>query len=400
MRRLLAGLTAAAVLIAAATALSAGGVKPPSRVRAKAGVERVTLTWKASPSKHVAGYRVYRRRASSSRWPKKPLASTKSAARRYVDRGLTGGIAYAYRVRAFTKTRKSRFSKTVKATATAAPVTPPVVTPPVVPPVVPPPAGPCGSTSTPPAAYDHVVWIVMENKSYDAIIGSANAPYTNKLADQCAKATNFVAETHPSLPNYIAMTSGSPQGIADDASPVVHPLDVPSIFSQLGTGWRSPQESMPSNCFLGNSGQYAVKHNPAAYYTNIRSDCNKFDVPLGDTPDISARFTFVTPNLCNDTHDCSVATGDTWLQTFLGKVFASSEYQAGRTAVFLTWDEDDGSASNHIATVVAAPSIAPGTAPAARFDHYSMLRTTEEMLGLGFIGNAATATSMRSAFNL
>jgi hypothetical protein len=81
-------------------------------------------------------------------------------------------------------------------------------------------------------------------------------------------------------------------------------------------------------------------------------------------------------------------------------VFASAEYQAGKTAVFLTWDEDDSSHSNHIATLVAAPSVAPGTAPTATFNHYSMLHTTEEMLGLGFVGSAASATSMRSAFGV
>jgi phosphatidylinositol-3-phosphatase len=109
----------------------------------------------------------------------------------------------------------------------------------------------------------------------------------------------------------------------------------------------------------------------------------------------------VTPNLCNDTHDCSVQTGDSWLQGFLPKVFSSAQYQAGKTAVFLTWDENDGSAGNHIATLVMAPSVVPGTISSTAFTHYSMLRSTEELLGLGsFLGNAATATSMRPAFNL
>ncbi len=309
-----------------------------------------------------------------------------AAARSYVDTGLTAGRSYSYRLTAFDATRESKPSNTVKATPTASPP--------------PPPASPCGKTATPPAVYDHVVWIVMENRAYDAIIGSSSAPYENQLAAQCASAPNFFAETHPSLPNYIAMTAGSTHGVADNNNPSSHPLNVPNIFAQVGSGWRALQESMPSNCYQSSTGLYAVRHNPAAYYTNIRTDCGFLDVPLGDPPDVSARFTFVTPNLCNDTHDCSVATGDNWLRTFLGKVFASAEYQAGGTAVFLTWDEDDSSHSNHIATVVAAPSIAPGTAPTARFDHYSMLRTTEEMLGLGFIGNAATATSMRAAFNL
>jgi hypothetical protein len=247
-----------------------------------------------------------------------------------------------------------------------------------------------------------VVWIVMENHSYSQVIGSPSAPYENALAAQCGLATNYVAITHPSLPNYIAMTSGETQGVTDDSGPSSHPLNVPSIFSQLGTGgWRSLQESMPSNCYLSSSGQYAVRHNPAAYYTNIRSDCQTYDVPLGATPDISAPFTFVTPNLCNDTHDCPVTTGDDWLKTFIPKLTSSPEYQAGSTAIFLTWDEDDFTDVNQIATIVIAPSTVPGTRSATRFHHYSLLRTTEEMLGLTtYLGAAAGVTSMRSAFNL
>jgi len=262
--------------------------------------------------------------------------------------------------------------------------------------------GPCGTAKSPPSRYDHVVWVVMENHAYSQIIGSADAPYVNKLGAHCGLAANFKAVAHPSLPNYIAMTSGGTQGIKNDLGPSAHKLDVPSIFSQAGTGgWRSLEESMPSNCELRNPGKYAVRHNPAAYYTNIRADCGKQDVPLRSTPDLSARFTFVTPNLCNDTHACSVKTGDTWLQGFLPKVFSSKEYKAGRTAVFLTWDEDDDSSGNHIATVVAAPSVRRGTKSSTAFTHYSLLRTTEKLLGLRpLLGKAAAATSMRSAYNL
>jgi phosphatidylinositol-3-phosphatase len=261
------------------------------------------------------------------------------------------------------------------------------------------PVRPCGRAAAPPDRYDHVIWVVMENKGQTAIIKSASAPYVNQLAAQCGSAANFFAEGHPSLPNYIAMTSGSTQGIADDNPPSSHRLKVPSIFSQLGRGWRALQESMPSSCTRTNSGEYAVRHNPATYYTNVAARCAAQDVPLTNRPDLSARFTFVTPNLCHDTHDCSVATGDRWLRSFLGQVFASAEYRAGKTAVFLTWDEADGS-SNQIATIVAAPSVRPGTAASPRFDHYSMLRTTEEMLGLGLLGRAASATSMRAAFRI
>lgn len=240
----------------------------------------------------------------------------------------------------------------------------------------------------------------MENKSYGSIIGSGDAPYINSLAAKCGLATGYSAISHPSLPNYIAMTSGSTQGITDDADPSSHPLGAASIFSQLGPGWKALEESMPSNCAQTSSGTYAVRHNPAAYFTNIRTACTSQDIPLGSSPDISGRFTFVTPNLCNDMHDCSVATGDGWLSSFIPTILNSPTYAAGQTAVFVTWDEDDGSASNHVATIVVAPSVPSGTTSATSFSHYSLLRTTEEMLGQSLLGNASTATSMRSAFHL
>jgi phosphatidylinositol-3-phosphatase len=376
-----------AILLTAVTGASARPLlKPPTNLTAAAGDQKVTLSWTASSSRNVGGYRVYRENADGT-WPSTALATTAASTTSYTDSGLANGTTYTYRVTAIDTSsppNESAPSNTASATPAAAA------------------SGPCGTAAAPPAGYDHVVWVVMENHSYSQIIGSPSAPYINQLAGQCGSASNFTAESHPSLPNYIAMTSGSTQGITDDNPPALHPLSVASIFSQAGTGgWRSLEESMPSNCDLTDSGQYAVRHNPATYYTNIRTDCATQDVPLGATPDLSARFTFVTPNLCDDMHDCTVQTGDTWLQGFLPKVFSSAEYQAGRTAVFLTWDEDDGKSGNHIATLVIAPSVAPGTTSSTAFTHYSMLRTTEELLGLSpFLGNAATATSMRSAFNL
>jgi hypothetical protein len=255
----------------------------------------------------------------------------------------------------------------------------------------------------PPPRYDHIVWIVMENHSYDQIVGSSDAPYINQLIAQYGLATDFHAESHPSLPNYLAMTCGSTQGISDDDPPADHPLNVPSIFSLLpGGGSRSLEESMPSDCAKVDSGEYAVRHNPQAYYTNLGDDCANYNVPLGDTPDLSARFTFVTPNLINDMHDGTVTDGDVWLSTFVPQVLASPEYTAGRAALFITWDEDDDLlGDNHIPTLVIAPSVAPGTQVTARLDHYALLRATQEMLGVTpLLGNAATAAVMRTPFNL
>jgi hypothetical protein len=265
--------------------------------------------------------------------------------------------------------------------------------------------GPCRTTSKAPARYKHVVWIVMENKSYSDVIGSPTAPYINRLAKACGVATNFYAESSPSLPNYIAMTSGSTQGITDDEGPSAHRLRVPSIFSQLEGDWRALQESMPARCAHSDSGVYAVRHNPAVYYTNISRQCVNRDIPLSYPLNLSARFTFVTPNICNDMHACPTAAdrttqirkGDTWLSRFLPKIFASRQYRSGSTAVFLTWDEDHG---GHIPTLVIAPSTSPGTTSNTKFNHYSLLRTTEQMLGIKtYLGSASSARSMRSAFH-
>jgi phosphatidylinositol-3-phosphatase len=278
-------------------------------------------------------------------------------------------------------------------------------------------SGPCGTGATAPATYDHVIWIFMENKGYTQIIGNTSAaPYENQLAGQCGLATNYHAVTHPSLPNYIAATSGDYWGIADDNPPSSHPLSVPSIYSQVkaaGKTWRDYEESAPGNCPLASSGTYAVKHDPAPYYTGIRSDCANWDVPMGSTTsgaflqDLNAgtlpAFSFVTPNLCNDTHDCSIATGDAWLQSWIPKILASSAYKAGKMALFLTWDEDDGSQSNRVVTIVVSPTTPAGTQSATSFTHYSLLKTTEQMLGIAtYLGHAADAgtASMRSDFHL
>jgi len=278
-----------------------------------------------------------------------------------------------------------------------------------------PSGGPCGSAASAPATYKHVVWIWMENHSYSQIIGSSSAPYENQLAAQCGLATNYMAVTHPSLPNYIAATSGDYWGIADDNPPSSHPLSVPSIYSQVkaaGMTWRDYEESAPGNCPLTSSGTYAVKHDPAPYYTGVRADCASWDVPLGSASagnlvdDLSAgtlpSYSFITPNLCNDMHDCSVQTGDGWLGQIVPKILAGPNYRSGDTAVIITFDEGTSS-SNQVMTLVIAPSVPAGARSATAFSHYSLLKTTEQMLGItSFIAHAGDAgtNSMRAAFGL
>jgi len=288
----------------------------------------------------------------------------------------------------------------------------------------------CGSLSSGPATYAHVIWIWMENHSYNQIIGPAgstaesNSPYVNDtLAPACGVATNYHNVTHPSLPNYLAATSGSTQGLAKDCSPTKCSNPGPSLFGQLKS-WRGYDESMPSNCYTGNTSLYAARHNPAVYYTALGAACKVSDVQLGTMTSGSfgqdlakntlPSFSFVTPNLCNDTHGCAIHVGDTWLSQWVPKITSSPAYQSGNTVLFVTWDEGSGGTSGEscsknssdkscqVATLVVSPYTAVGTKSSTAFDHYSLLRTTEELLGVPRLGHAADATtaSMRSAFHL
>jgi hypothetical protein len=256
---------------------------------------------------------------------------------------------------------------------------------------------PCGDVAT--ATYTHVVWIMLENEGY-SVVGSPSAPYFNELGDRCALATNYYAISHPSLPNYIALTSGSPQGITDDGEPSTHRLTVPSIFSQLSSNWRTLVESMPSVCDNVTSGLYAARHNPAVYYTGIKANCRHDDVPMNYPLNLSAEFTIIVPNVCDDMHSCPVSTGDAWLKRVVPLIVKSPQYQSRSLVLFITFDENDLMASNKVPTLVIAPTTPRGTRVAIRFNHYSLLRTTEALLHLKFLGEAKSAASMVAPFHL
>ncbi|MDX6628819.1 MAG: phosphatidylinositol-3-phosphatase [Gaiellales bacterium] len=294
-------------------------------------------------------------------------------------------------------------------------------------------ASTCGREHRARARYAHVIWIWLENHSFDSVIGSRAAPFTNRLAESCGLATNYHNVTHPSLPNYIAATSGGTQGITSDCQPQECSRDVPSVFGQVaaaGMTWASYQESMPGTCDLDEGsgsrpdGDYAPRHDPAVYFLPLRPDCHRRVVPLGLPAsgalahalesDALPAFSFVTPNLCNDTHDCPVASGDAWLARWLPRIVASPAYRTGGTVIFVTWDEGEGGSSGdcslntsdvgcHVATLVVSPSTPRGTRSGELYNHYSLLKTTEQLLGIGrYLGHAndTGTNSMRPAFRL
>ncbi|HVA69803.1 MAG TPA: alkaline phosphatase family protein [Acidimicrobiales bacterium] len=260
-----------------------------------------------------------------------------------------------------------------------------------------PASSPCGGKATP--HYDHVVWIMLENVGY-SVTESTSAPYLRSLAAACGLATQDYAVAHPSLPNYVALTSGSTQGITDDGEPSAHPLRVPSIFSELSGNWTALVESMPSKCDEVTSGEYAARHNPAVYYRGLTATCLQHDVPLSYPLNLSKAFTYIVPNVCNDMHSCPVATGDQWLRRIVPLIVASSQYQSRSLALFITFDENDAQSSNRVPTWVIAPSVPRGVRVSVRYSHYSLLRTSESLLHVPLLGNARDAPSMLGPFHL
>ncbi len=253
----------------------------------------------------------------------------------------------------------------------------------------------------------------MENEETTSIIGNASAPYINSLARNYGLAASYYAVSHPSLPNYLALTAGSTFGIASDCTGCY--ISATNIADQVeagGRSWKAYMESMPSSCFIGDSYPYMQKHNPFIYYDDIRTNaarCSSHVVPLTQlSTDLSAgtapNFAWITPNMCNDMHDCSIATGDGWLSNFVPSILASSAFQNGGV-LFLTWDEGSSSAGccgnawgGQVASVVIAPNSIVGLRSLTTETHYSLLRTIEDAWGLASLGEAGNATAMREYF--
>ena len=311
----------------------------------------------------------------------------------------------------------------------------------------------CGAMDgTHPATVAHVMFILFENKAYGKIVGSPAAPYLNQtLIPGCGLAANYHSYSHPSTPNYLALTSGTVQGkaVSADCTPAGCPQSQDSIFSQLGTAgqdWREYAEAMPRRCrprnydntgYLnadGSTGEfYYVRHAPPPYYTSapVPAECSSWDVPLGTSSsgafldalspggDGLPAFSFVTPGGCDDMHDCSTTVGDDWLSEWIPLIQQSAAYQSGQLVVFITWDEGagpdkangetcwdpahaDSSAfpSCHVATIVMSPHTTPGTVSSDYFNHLSLLGTAEDLLSLPRLPGAQGYAGLQSAFGL
>ena len=246
--------------------------------------------------------------------------------------------------------------------------------------------------------FDHVVVVVEENHSYGQVIGNSAAPYINSLASGGALFTRSFAITHPSEPNYLALFSGSTHGLLSDSCP--HSYTTQNLGSQLigaGLSFRGYSESMPSDGYTGcSNGSYARKHNPWVNFAgNVPAADNltlsSFPTSYSSLPTVS----FVIPNLDNDMHDGSVATGDSWLQAHLDGYAQWAETH--NSLLIVTWDEDDNSATNQIPTVFYGQPVKTGRY-SERVTHYGVLRTLEDAYGLPTVGSSATASPITDAW--
>jgi hypothetical protein len=254
---------------------------------------------------------------------------------------------------------------------------PPTATPTATPPATPTPAG------------RTVFVIVMENTPLNVAL---RGRYIASLADHYGLATNYHAVSSPSLPNYLALTSGDTYGIEDND---YHALPAGGIGQQLsaaGLTWRAYMEGMGPDCRV-NQGGYAVKHDPFAYYGGACPPQVVSFAPLAaDLEGNTSRLTWITPDLCNSGHDCALSDADQWLSEMVPQITKSAAWRSNGV-LFIVWDEGSGG-SDAIPLIVVTPQSAP-VRSAKRYDHYSLLATLETLLGLPRLGHAAEAEVIR-----
>lgn len=244
--------------------------------------------------------------------------------------------------------------------------------------------------------FDHIVVVILENKHRSSVMGSGQAPYLDKLAAKGASMTHSYGVTHPSQPNYLALFSGSTQGVTSNACPQ-HFRKANNLGHQLrksGLSFVGYAESLPKTGFRGcSSGRYERKHNPWVNFGTLPASTNR---PFSDFPRDYRKLptvSFVSPNMCNDMHDCSIRTGDRWMK----KHFDRYARWAPRhnSLLVVTFDENAGGTVKSIPTIIVGANVRPGVY-AERLNHYNLLRTIEDAYGLPALGRAASASPLKT----
>ena len=251
-----------------------------------------------------------------------------------------------------------------------------------------------GGAATVPV-FDHVVVIVFENKEATSVLGNRAAPTFNTYATRYATLTRYYGVTHPSLPNYLALVSGSTQRLTTDCTDCV--VDAQSLADTIeasGRTWKTYAEGLPAPGFLGAfAGRYAKKHNPFAYFRDVTTDPARRArlVPLTRlAPDLRAgslpSFSLVVPDLCHSMHDCPVSAGDAWLRSHVAMFL-----KLPKTVVFVVFDEGASSVrgGGHTAALALGTAVRRGSRFTGVTGHYGLLRTIEQAWGLRLLGRSA-----------
>jgi phosphatidylinositol-3-phosphatase len=233
--------------------------------------------------------------------------------------------------------------------------------------------------------------IVMENHTpQEALSG----PFTASLAARYRVAANYTAITHPSVPNYLALTSGQTWGARDDSYHALPQADLGHQLTTAAITWRAYMEGLTNRGCLDSPFPYDPGHNPFAFYGGT---CPSNVVPLtslsGDLAQAAPSFSWISPDDCHNGHSCAVSVADDWLRETVTLIMGSEAWSANGI-LFITWDEDDGRADNRVLTLVVAPGLSHLVSNQP-YNHYSLLATIEDLLGVSRLGAAAGAHPMQ-----
>ncbi|KAI8869129.1 hypothetical protein GQ42DRAFT_32044 [Ramicandelaber brevisporus] len=249
--------------------------------------------------------------------------------------------------------------------------------------------------------FNRVFIIIFENTSYNTAMSD---PYFASLAGQGLLLTNYKAITHPSQPNYIALTYGSTAGVTNDNNVNISGQSIVDLLEAKGVWWKAYQESYPGGCSkVSSSGTYRRKHNPFISYVNVQNNAawcakivNANQLSTDRTNNAVPQYSFYTPDMNNDGHDTSITYASNWLQGFLPPL-RSDPNLSQDTAFVLTFDEDNGSQGNKVYTVFLGKGVNPGTTDNTAYNHYSLLHTIEDNFSLGTLGRSDTSAPLISS---
>ena len=278
-----------------------------------------------------------------------------------------------------------------------------------------PTATPSQPGATRPAAvssgpFNHVLVVVEENHGRDAVIGNREMPYLNSLAAQYGLATQYYANTHPSIGNYFMLTVGDVVTNSSSYSGIVSADNIVRQLVAAGLTWKSYAEDLPSVGYTGGDiGLYARRHNPFAALSDVVGSAAQARnlVPFAQFRIDAAsqalpNYGFIVPNLCNDGHDCPLSVADAWLQANIGPFVSGSQFQRDGLLIIVfdeASDDDTANGGGHVAWVAVSGKSKRGYRSTTFYQHESTLRLTAEALGLtAFPNRAAVAPSMREFF--